>query len=160
MARLLVFDLDLTLWHCGRRLWCDQLTPPLSRNADGRVFAACRTEVHLYPEVPGILEDLHASGHRLALASRTDAPEIARELLRLFGIDGFFAHRQIYPGDKSSHFHALKEETGTPFGEMMFFDDEPRNIHSVARLGVAARLVSGGLTREHLEQVLGGAGEA
>lgn len=158
MDRLIVFDLDLTLWHCGPLLWCDQLTPPLRRGDDGRVVAACRTEVQLYPEVPEMLERLVAAGRRLGLASRTSAPELASDLLELFAISGHFAHRQIYPGDKSAHFRALREESGVDYAEMIFFDDEPRNVESVARLGVAAHLVRGGMTRALLDEALERAG--
>lgn len=154
MSRLIVFDLDLTLWHCGPLLWCDQLTPPLRVADDGRVLAACRTEVRLYPEVPELLERLATEGHRMALASRTSAPSVARRLLDLFGIAGHFPHQEIYPGDKSAHFHALREETGVDFDAMLFFDDEPRNIDSVARLGVAAHLVTGGMSLATLEAAL------
>ena len=154
MARLIVFDLDLTLWHCAPLLWCDQLTPPLRRTPSGQVFAACRNEVRLYPEVPDLLARLSAEGHLLGLASRTSAPAIARELLDLFGIAGHFAHQQIYPGDKSAHFRALHEETGVAFADMIFFDDEPRNIDSVSRLGVAAHLVPDGMCGELLMAAL------
>jgi magnesium-dependent phosphatase 1 len=156
MASLIVFDLDLTLWHCGSALWCDQLDPPLYRSADGRVHSACRSEVRLFPDVPGLLDALSSGGFDLAIASRTDATDIAEELLELLGIARHFptSHRQIYPGDKTAHFHALRDETGLAFDEMLFFDDEPRNIESVSRLGVTARLVHHGMTRTDLEAVM------
>jgi magnesium-dependent phosphatase 1 len=154
MARLIVFDLDLTLWHCAPLLWCDQLTPPLRRTVSGQVFAACRNEIRLYPEVPEMLERLTAAGHLLGLASRTSAPEIARELLELLSIGHHFAHQQIFPGDKSAHFRALQEDSGIPFHDMIFFDDEHRNIESVSRLGVAAHLVTGGMNAKLLDAAL------
>ena len=154
MARLIVFDLDLTLWHCAPLLWCDQLTPPLRRTTSGQIFAACRNEVRLYPEVPDLLAYLAAEGHLLGLASRTSAPAIARELLELFGIGHHFAHQQIFPGDKSAHFRALQEETGVSFRDMIFFDDEHRNIDSVSRLGVAAHFVPEGMNGRLLESAL------
>lgn len=154
MARLIVFDLDLTLWHCGHLLWCDQLTAPVRMANDGRVVAACRTEVRLYPDVPELIDELAAVGHVLAVASRTSAPRIARDLLELFGIAGHFSHQQIYPGDKTAHFRALREESGIGFDDMVFFDDEPRNIDSVSKLGVASHLVTRGVTRGLLESAL------
>jgi magnesium-dependent phosphatase 1 len=155
MAGLIVFDLDLTLWHCGRMLWCDQLTPPLRLAQQGRVLSACGNQVSLCPEVPQLLDELDSAGHSLALASRTSAPDIAGQLLDLLGIDHHFPHRQIYPGDKTAHFHALHEETGVAFDDMLFFDDEPRNIDSVSRLGVAAHLVNHGMTRADFELAAG-----
>lgn len=155
MARLIVFDLDLTLWHCAPLLWCDQLTPPLRRTESGQILASCRNEVRLYPEVPDMLARLSTDGHLLGLASRTSAPEIARELLELFGISHHFIHQQIYPGDKSAHFRALHEETGIAFKDMIFFDDEHRNIESVSRLGVASYLVTQGMSLTLLRKALG-----
>jgi magnesium-dependent phosphatase 1 len=155
MARLIVFDLDLTLWHCAPLLWCDQLTPPLRRTTAGQVFASCRNEIRLYPEVPEMLGRLTAAGHLLGLASRTSAPAIARELLGLFGIGHHFAHQQIFPGDKSAHFRALHEKTGVAFQDMIFFDDEHRNIESVSRLGVSAHFVPEGMNGKLLEVALG-----
>jgi magnesium-dependent phosphatase 1 len=101
-----------------------------------------------------MLDRLTAAGHLLGLASRTSAPEIARELLELFGIGHHFAHQQIFPGDKSAHFRALREETGVAFHDMIFFDDEHRNIESVSRLGVAAHLVPGGMNAKLVEAAL------
>ena len=154
MADLIVFDLDLTLWHCGPLLWCDQLTRPLATTRDGRVVSSCDTEVSLFPEVKGLLEGLREDGHLLGVASRTSAPELARDLLELFGIADHFPHQQIYPGDKAAHFLALQQETGLAFEDMVFFDDEPRNVASVGRLGVSAHLVRNGMTRSLLERVL------
>jgi magnesium-dependent phosphatase 1 len=101
-----------------------------------------------------MLTRLTVKGHLLGLASRTSAPAIARELLDLFGIGHHFAHQQIYPGDKAAHFRALHEETGIPFRDMIFFDDEHRNIESVSRLGVAAHLVSSGMNATLLAKAL------
>lgn len=101
--------------------------------------------------MPILLDQLSTAGHLLAIASRTGAPEIARQLLDLLKIAHHFTHQQIYPGDKSAHFHALHQETGTAFEEMLFFDDEPRNIESVSRLGVASRLVRNGMCQELLK---------
>ena len=155
MPRLIVFDLDLTLWHCGPLLWCDQLTMPLEKTDEGRVVAACGTEVCLFPEVREVLERLVAEGHVLAVASRTSAPEVARELLDRFGISRYFTHQQIYPGDKGAHFRALREESGVEFPEMIFFDDEPRNIRSVGHLGVKVHLVSQGMSHAHWKEAFG-----
>ncbi|MDP0490703.1 MAG: magnesium-dependent phosphatase-1 [Verrucomicrobiota bacterium JB023] len=153
MVRLIVFDLDLTLWHCRPLLWCDQLTPPIRRQGH-RVEASCGTRVRLYDEVPELLAELADDAYLLALASRTSAPAIARELLTHFDIARHFAHEEIYPGDKKRHFHALHQATAVPYPEMLFFDDEPRNIESVGELGVDARLVTHGLNRSLLASAL------
>ena len=154
MTRLIVFDLDLTLWHCGPLLWCDQLTAPVRKTGDGRVLSRCETEVRLYPEVAEVLEELSNAGHLLGIASRTSAPELASELLELFEIADHFDHQEIYPGDKSAHFRALQQETGLAYEDMVFFDDEARNVDSVGRLGGSAHLVRDGMTKQLLERAL------
>ena len=150
-ANLIVFDLDLTLWDCGSALWCDQLDPPFRLSGNGRIRSTCGNEVGLFPDVPDLLNELTADGYELAIASRTNAPSIAHDLLDLLDIARHFTHHQIYPGDKTAHFHALQKDTGLAFGEMVFFDDEPRNIRSVSLLGVHAHLVHHGMSRADLE---------
>ena len=61
--------------------------------------------------------------------------------------------RQIYPGSKGrTHFPRLRQETGVPFSEMMFFDDckYSDNCVEVARAcpGVTCVRAPNGLTKE------------
>ncbi|KAG6920754.1 magnesium dependent phosphatase 1, partial [Chelydra serpentina] len=35
------------------------------------------------------------------------------------------------------HFHRLQQDTGVPFAQMLFFDDEERNIRDVSKLGAS-----------------------
>ncbi|MBB5353069.1 magnesium-dependent phosphatase 1 [Haloferula luteola] len=151
--RLVIFDLDLTLWECGSVWWCDSLTPPLRWDGARRIDAH-GIEVRLFPPVPSLLKSLHLAGYRLGIASRTQAPDIARQLLRDFAIDSYFTDFEIYPGDKSRHFHALRKSSGIDFSEMIFFDDEARNVESVSRLGVTACLLDHGITPGILEAFL------
>lgn len=126
----------------------------MTQDKDGRVHDADGVEVRLYDEVPTLLENLADGGYRLALASRTSAPPIARQLLELFGIRSYFEHEEIYPGDKAAHFASLQEKTGLPYSEMLFFDDEPRNILSVGDLGAQAVLVSSGINQAVVNRAL------
>ncbi|MEC7448538.1 MAG: magnesium-dependent phosphatase-1, partial [Planctomycetota bacterium] len=107
--RLVVFDLDFTLWDCGGT-WCDCLTPPFSRS-DGQVRDATGREIHLYKDVHRILDTCDQGGLLMALASRTEEPSWARELLALLGIDHRFAFSEIYPSSKLRHFDALLNQT-------------------------------------------------
>lgn len=141
---LIVFDLDFTLWDAGGT-WCDHLSPPFHRH-NGRVRDADGAEVRLYPDVPAILDWCDEQAIPLALASRTGAPDWARHLLDLFDIRHRFPHEEIYPGNKDRHFHHLHRATGLAYTDMLFFDDETRNIYDVENLGVKAIHVPRGLT--------------
>jgi magnesium-dependent phosphatase 1 len=66
------------------------------------------------------------------------------------GID-FFDHLQIYPGSKMRHFQHLHSETGIPYEDMLFFDDENRN-REVEGLGVVMWLVRDGVTRHEVDE--------
>lgn len=57
----------------------------------------------------------------------------------------FFDHLQIFPGSKITHFTRIHKDTGIPYEEMLFFDDEARN-KNVEGLGVVMRLVRDGIT--------------
>lgn len=146
LPKLIVFDLDYTLWP----FWVDtHVTPPLkaspthdsAKDKFGENFA-------FYQQVPAILVSLRERGIKIAAASRTHAPDLGREMLRLLHIaDGkgkkkaidYFDYLEIYPGSKITHFTKLQKATGLRFEEMLFFDDEARN-KNVETLGVTSKL--------------------
>ncbi|MCR9202629.1 MAG: magnesium-dependent phosphatase-1 [Planctomycetaceae bacterium] len=140
---LIVFDLDFTLWNCGGT-YCDCLTPPFHKDGE-RVVDATGRHVRLYPDVEDILEECERMGIRMGLASRTEEPQWARTLVDLLGITDRFAGVEIYPGSKLKHFSALQTTHDILFSQMLFFDDEMRNIREVGQLGVTTVFVSGGL---------------
>ena len=82
----------------------------------------------------------------MALASRTYEPSWARKLLSMLGIADLFEYEEIFPSSKVTHFTNLYEESGIPLSEMLFFDDEMRNIYEVGRMGVTAVYVENGMT--------------
>lgn len=149
---LVVFDLDFTLWDAGG-VWCDCLRPPF-KIAGGRVVDASGAHVRVYPDTLALIEGLPAQGCQLALASRTGEPDWARELLVLLGLMETFPFQAIYPSDKKAHFRQLQEESGIPYEEMLFFDDEPRNINSVGKLGVLCQHVSHGVRQADFDTAL------
>ncbi|XP_050773176.1 magnesium-dependent phosphatase 1 isoform X2 [Gopherus flavomarginatus] len=85
---------------------------------------------------------------------RTGETRGATQLLQLFGVHRFLRCVEIYPGGKSAHFHRLQQDTGVPFAQMLFFDDEERNIRDVSKLGVTCVLVPDGMTQVLLTQGL------
>jgi magnesium-dependent phosphatase 1 len=140
---LIVFDLDFTLWDCGGT-WCDCLSPPF-RLQDGHVVDRRRRRVRLYDDVEPILSHCDAHQIPIAVASRTEQPDWARQLLDLLAISHRFAFAEIYPSSKLQHFAALRDASGVDYSDMLFFDDEMRNIREVSHLGVTCIHVPDGL---------------
>ncbi|XP_059153435.1 magnesium-dependent phosphatase 1-like isoform X2 [Physella acuta] len=146
--KLIVFDLDYTLWP----FWVDtHVDPPFHMTSDGKVYDSHNHHVKYYKDVPEILNSLHNSGVKLAIASRTCAVTEASDLTRLFKWDQYFDYRQIYPGSKITHFKKLHVMSGIAYEEMLFFDDEHRNIADVSSLGVACQLVPQGINKESFQ---------
>jgi magnesium-dependent phosphatase 1 len=175
LPRLIVFDLDYTLWP----FWVDtHVTPPL-RAAGASALDRVGDTYTFYPDVPAILHALPRAGVRVAAASRTHAPDLAREMLKLLHIvpgplgesggdvgaaagekkkekprralDLFDGGLEIYPSSKIRHMEALAKKTGIPYSEILFFDDESRN-RDVESLGVTMRLVRDGVTWQELDK--------
>ncbi|TPX08514.1 uncharacterized protein E0L32_010001 [Thyridium curvatum] len=84
LPRLVVFDLDYTLWpfwvdtHVSPPLRAQQAAPQTSAALDrtGESFA-------FYDDIPLTLHALSRAGVRLGVASRTHAPDLARDMLKL-----------------------------------------------------------------------------
>lgn len=148
---LIVFDLDFTLWNAGGT-WCDHTSPPY-RKLNNHVVDSENNTIFLYPDVKNILTELQEE-YILAIASRTHRTEWARELMQLFEIDKCFSHFEIYPGSKTEHFYHLQHQTKIPFEEMLFFDDEMRNVDEVARIGVTTVLVDEGISKNLIDPYL------
>ena len=146
VPRLIVFDLDFTLWDCGGT-WCDCLSPPF--RFDGkRIEDRTGRHVRLYDDVHDILTHCDDHAITVALASRTEQPTWARQLLEHLDVTHRFAFSEIYPSSKLRHFAALQKDSGFAYEEMLFFDDEMRNIHEVGGLGVTSIFVRDGMTAE------------
>ena len=90
LPRLIVFDLDYTLWP----FWVDtHVTPPLRAapgpgHGHGTVSAVDKMgdAFAFYPDVAGVLHALPRAGVRLAVASRTCTPDLARDMLKLLHV--------------------------------------------------------------------------
>ncbi|KAK6954268.1 hypothetical protein Daesc_004235 [Daldinia eschscholtzii] len=84
LPRAIVFDLDYTLWP----FWVDtHLYPPLRPNV---THSACTDKIGetfaFYDDVPSVLHGLARAGIKLGVASRTHAPDLGREMLKLLHI--------------------------------------------------------------------------
>ncbi|KAJ9150648.1 Magnesium dependent [Pleurostoma richardsiae] len=85
LPKLIVFDLDYTLWP----FWVDtHVTPPIKPVSRDNTAAIDRTgeTFAFYTDVPHILHTLPLAGVRLAVASRTHAPDLARDMLKLLHV--------------------------------------------------------------------------
>ena len=149
LPQLIVFDLDFTLWDCGGT-WCDCLTPPFILQ-NGQPTDRLGRRVQLYEDVPTLLERCDRDSVPMALASRTEEPTWAKQLVELLGLAERFAFAEIYPSSKLKHFAALRETSGVEYGQMLFFDDEMRNIVDVSTLGVTCIHVKNGIDQDVFE---------
>ncbi|KAF2264686.1 hypothetical protein CC78DRAFT_463144 [Lojkania enalia] len=168
LPRLIVFDLDYTLWP----FWVDTHVTVTRRRGESRsslkaVDGGSKVKddydehYGFYPDVAGILDALKQKGIRISAASRTHAPDLAREMLELLRIPSggssrsayeyFDVEPKIYPGDKRDHFRKLHRDSGIEFEEMLFFDDEQRN-RKVELLGVTMRHVEYGLNIAEIDE--------
>lgn len=160
LPKLLVFDLDYTLWP----FWVDtHVTPPLKLSNAKPLGKAVKDRYGegyaFYPDVPGILAACRAHGVRVAAASRTSAPDLAAQMLSLLSVwpdgaaaadkgrpaKGFFDNLQIYPGSKVRHFERIRRQTGVEYDDMVFFDDEGRNRDVERECGVLFVLAADGV---------------
>lgn len=85
LPRAVVFDLDYTLWP----FWVDTHVsgPPLRANADHSAVADRVGETFaFYGDVPSVLHGLRLAGVRVGVASRTHAPDLGREMLKLLHV--------------------------------------------------------------------------
>ncbi|KID88245.1 magnesium-dependent phosphatase-1 family protein [Metarhizium guizhouense ARSEF 977] len=168
LPKLIVFDLDYTLWP----FWVDtHVTPPLKPNAAHSLATDRHGEEYtFYSDVPQVLQLLPRAGSssapiKLGVASRTHAPALARDLLKMLhlppaqegdsrprrALDVFDAGLEIYPGSKIRHIELLQRRTGVEFEDILFFDDESRN-QETERLGITMRLVRDGVCWAEIEK--------
>jgi len=143
--KIFVFDLDFTLWDAGGG-WCDTTNPPYAWE-NGKLLDSSGDWIRLYDDVTDILEELKTRDKIVVAASRTYQPNWAQDLLHLFDIDKYFDLKEIYPSSKIQHFKRIQNYFDIPYSEMVFFDDEYRNIHEVGRLGVTSVYVENGINQ-------------
>ena len=152
LPRLVVFDLDRTLW-----------LPELYqlRLQKGATPVAWK-DVRLLPGAEAALRELTTcecwQGTQIGVASRTHKGEWARSLLAQFLTDDgrplaeVVSFQEIYTGSKLRHFEALRERSGVAYEDMLFYDDaldgKYGNCVPIAQLGCCAAHCPDGLTAE------------
>ncbi|XP_011873239.1 PREDICTED: magnesium-dependent phosphatase 1-like isoform X2 [Vollenhovia emeryi] len=149
--KIIVFDLDYTLWP----FWVDtHVDPPFRKGAQNKVVDSHGHTVRYYSDVPDVLKQLSGEGYELGVASRTSEIKGAKQLLDLFGWKRYFQYVEIFPGSKVTHFSNIRKSSHADYKDMLFFDDEARNIVEVGKLGVHAVLVRDGVSRRVVEDTL------
>ena len=180
LPKMMVFDLDYTLWpfwvdtHVSPPLKAKEGgAKSVDRYASERLtlldvfaieladgFQRWGESFAFYRDVPGVLHAAKALPTPLLLgtASRTHAPDLASTLLKQLHVQPsnkraieYFDHMQIFPGDKKQHFSKIHKDSGVPYAEMLFFDDEVRN-RNVESMGVVMCLVRDGVTRAEVDR--------
>uniref|UniRef100_A0A1Y1KMZ2 Magnesium-dependent phosphatase 1 n=1 Tax=Photinus pyralis TaxID=7054 RepID=A0A1Y1KMZ2_PHOPY len=146
--KFIVFDLDYTLWP----FWVDtHVTPPFRKSSSGKIVDARGATISCYKEVPKVLKKLNEDGYTLGVASRTSEIQGANQLIKLFGWSKYFKYKEIYPGSKTAHFARFKKQLEVPYSDMLFFDDESRNIRDLKEVGVTSILVKDGVDAKVVE---------
>ncbi|KYQ49694.1 Magnesium-dependent phosphatase 1 [Trachymyrmex zeteki] len=149
--KVIVFDLDYTLWP----FWVDSFVqPPFKKGTRNKVVDARDRDVDHYSDVPDVLKQLSGEGYELGIASRTTEIKGAKQLIDAFGWKKYFKYVEIFPGSKVAHFSNIRKSSHTDYKDMIFFDDEARNIMEVGKLGVHAVLVDDGVSRRVVEDAL------
>jgi len=150
--KIFVFDLDFTLWDAGGT-WCDATNPPYQW-CDEKLLDSSGSWIRLYDDVISILDDLKHRNKFIVAASRTYQPDWAHDILHLMDIDKYFDLKEIYPSSKVKHFDRIQNHFKIQYDEMVFFDDEYRNIEDVSRLGVETVFVKNGINRNLVDSYL------
>ncbi|XP_050421677.1 magnesium-dependent phosphatase 1-like isoform X2 [Adelges cooleyi] len=151
VPNLIVFDLDNTLWP----FHTDQCQRPFQLHSPGIVMDFDGNKYELFPEVIELLRKLKNKNYILAVASRIEDIPTAYQLLIYFNILHFFTYIEVYPCKKTIHFQWLHLKSLLPYDQMIFYDDNIRNIQSVAKLGVRTYHVKNnkGISLRHLQNM-------
>lgn len=157
LPKLVVFDLDETLWPWGVDDF--YFKPPYKKQKrDGKevVVDSKGRLMDPFKDSEIILAELQANNIDIAAASRTTYPVGAFSLLDLLDWRKYFKYTEIYPGCKVKHFEQFKKQSGLMYEKMLFFDNEYRNIADISKLGVTSILVDSdaGCTIEDLNRGL------
>jgi len=150
--KVFILDLDFTLWNAGDT-WCSETNPPYIWIKD-KLFDQDNRWIRLYSETIPVLEILRQEQKIIAVASRTNRPEWAKNLLNIFNINHFFDQKEIYPGNKVTHLKKIRSHFGYPYKQMVFFDDEQRNIEEARDLGIISIKIDNGISIKDIKKSL------
>lgn len=140
MTKLVVFDLDETLWSLSDG-YCALMRPPWRREGDC-ISDATGLHLTLRSDARETLDALEERGLLLSAASRS-TPETAGEILRLLGLFDRFSCPCFAWQDKDLSLGQILQDLDLEKGifvapnDVLFVDDWPSNIRAARRLGIA-----------------------
>ena len=160
--KLVVFDLDACIWSPEMyELWGGGA--PFTYDAAANTCTDSNgVVVRLLGAIPEVFDEIRAWGGQIAIASRTDEPSWAREILNKFRtrsgetLMACVAPKldELYKKNKTTHLGQIWAKSSIDYAAMIFFDDDPRNISDVSGLDVLSILTPQGVTREVFDQGL------
>ncbi|KAF6201313.1 hypothetical protein GE061_005761 [Apolygus lucorum] len=118
---------------------------PKDCHLNGKILDSRGRECLLFPDVPAILSWLESKNIQVALASRITNIAGACLLLNLFNIRHHFWPVEVYPTSKVLHFEQIRKKTEMEYCDMIFFDDDKRNLRDLARFELPCVHVPKGL---------------
>eukprot|EP01054_Gregarina_sp_Poly1_P002281 Gregarina_sp_Poly_1__2280@NODE_1605_length_3728_cov_60_541382_g1057_i0_p2_GENE_NODE_1605_length_3728_cov_60_541382_g1057_i0NODE_1605_length_3728_cov_60_541382_g1057_i0_p2_ORF_typecomplete_len200_score26_26Acid_PPase/PF12689_7/1e36zfFPG_IleRS/PF06827_14/4_1e03zfFPG_IleRS/PF06827_14/0_32HAD_2/PF13419_6/59HAD_2/PF13419_6/28_NODE_1605_length_3728_cov_60_541382_g1057_i029303529 len=168
--RVIVFDLDGTVWD-GDVECLDG--PPFRCENNTRILCAKNQYsswgLEIFPQSLQILDwfvcerdTARKQGDvkevNLACASRTSEPQWSPIIMSQFflptsriSLNQCWDESQIYPGNKQQHIRRIAARFSCENCEILFFDNEWRNIQSVGDMGVCSYFCPKGLSWEVLK---------
>lgn len=149
--KLIAFDLDGTLWDPDMyKLYGGS---PFHLESDEVAIGSKGEKVSLLGITSKVFDYLHDNKIIIAVASCTDEPAWADELLRKFKtpsnrtLFSLIESSQIFRSNKQVHFNKIKKQyPHIKYEEMLFFDNESTNIRNVKQLGVRCVYCPDGVT--------------
>ena len=142
---------------------------------DGTILTCKSEPVRLLGQVREVMRELYCEragkwqNTQVGISSRTDQPDWARELLEKFTITTKASKKNMWNGSreqdsfciqdvmngpiemesdsKVQHFERISAQTGVPFEDILFFDNERGNCLEVAKLGVVVAYCPDGVSK-------------
>ena len=174
--KLIIFDLDGCLWRPEMyeliHFMGNKGAPFRPSEHDKNILLTAGGQpVQLLKDVRKVMREIYSDPQwndvLVGISSRTDAPHWARELLSKFTVpldldgDEFVLADVFQDGpiemsyeSKVKHFQRISRETNIGFQDMVFFDNEFGNCHSIASLGVTVGYCPGGVCHGIWEKTL------
>ncbi|CAC9533229.1 Acid Phosphatase [Leishmania donovani] len=175
LPRVIVFDLDGTLWTPEMyQLWGGAPFKPHKQNPSIMIDKS-GTEVRLIGESRDVLQTLATNpkwaNTYLAISSTCDVPSWARELLGTFEftdcagktvpMHSLFGDRiEIYKANKAKQHEMILQKVNrvdpsvSEYAQMLFFDNQTDNVHHVSGIGVTSYYCPSGMTKGTFEKGL------